>query len=128
MNLSSVYLALAVLGALVPYLFFADFLLDQSPATALPAFLSALFANGAVGGFTADILVASLVFWIWMAEDVRARARTGRPGDRRARMWPFVALNLLIGLSCALPAYLWARSRASIRSRVPHESTRPARA
>jgi hypothetical protein len=27
--------------------------------------------------------------------------------------WPFIAINLLIGLSCALPAYLYVRSRAA---------------
>jgi hypothetical protein len=112
MKLPNVYLALAVLGALVPYVFFADFLRAQSPTTALPAFLSALFANGAVGGFTADILIASLVFWTWMAQDLRERARAGGAGADARRMWPFVVLNLGIGLSCALPAYLWARSRA----------------
>ena len=63
----------------------------------LPAFVGALFANGAAGGFTADLLITSLVFWIYLFN------RSEGPAP-----WPFIALNLLIGLSCALPAYLYA--------------------
>ncbi len=93
--MKSLYLMLAIAGALVPYLFFFDFFTAQG--FDIPAFVSALFSNGAVGGFTADLLISSAVFWAMMAQ---AKAR---------RIWLFVLLNLSIGLSCALPAYLYAR-------------------
>ncbi len=98
MNLRQLYLLLAILGAIVPYVFFVDFALVNG--LNLSGFLTALFANGAVGGFTADLLLSSVVFWLFM-------------GSRKTGPRPtlYVVLNLTIGLSCALPAYLWASSR-----------------
>lgn len=96
----NLYLVLAVAGAVVPYLFFFQFF--GSVGLDLPAFVGALFANGAAAGFTADLLITSLVFWIYLF------SRREGPSP-----WPFIALNLLIGLSCALPAYLCAVTPAN---------------
>jgi hypothetical protein len=95
------YLLLAVVGAVVPWLFFAAFL-DREGVL---AFVPALFANGAAAGFSADVLISSGVFWLWMFADARERGIGGAP--------VCVALNLAIGLSCALPAWLWWRERAT---------------
>jgi hypothetical protein len=97
------YLALAVIGAVVPYLFFFDFI--DSMGLDLAAFIGALFVNGAAGGFTADLLITSAVFWTYMFSCGRGPAP-----------WLFIALKLTIGLSCALPAYLYA---STIRSPDP---------
>ena len=96
--MKNVYLLLAVLGAVVPYLFFFEFFAESGIDLAL--FVAALFANGAAGGFTADLLITSSVFWVYMF--------TRREGPAP---WLFVLLNLTIGLSCALPAYLYAVTR-----------------
>lgn len=88
------YLLLAIIGALVPLAFFAGFFADAG--FSLPVFARALFVNGAAGGFAADLLITSLVFWIAMF------SRPAGPSP-----WPFIVLNLCIGLSCALPAYLY---------------------
>lgn len=96
------YLLAAVVGAIVPGVFFAQFI--QLNGLDLPAFVSALFVNGAAGGFSSDLLISSVVFWAFMFQ--RARANAGPPP------WLFVALNLGIGLSCALPAYLYAVAKA----------------
>jgi len=105
--MKTLYLLAAVAGAVVPYVFFTGFF--ASHGLDLPAFLRALFANGAAGGFSADLLISSLVFWLFMA---------GRSGPAA---WPFVLVNLTIGLSCALPAYLYVCERraglASVESR-----------
>ena len=93
--MKNLYLVLAIVGAVVPYLFFFSFI--DTAGFDLGAFVSALFVNGAAGGFTADLLITSAVFWIYMF------TRQGGPGP-----WLFVVLNLSIGLSCALPAYLYA--------------------
>jgi hypothetical protein len=93
--MKNLYLVFAIIGAVVPYLFFVDFISSQG--LDLPAFVGALFANGAAGGFTADLLITSMVFWIYMFN------RRNGPAP-----WLFIALNLTIGLSCALPAYLFA--------------------
>ena len=105
MNTKILYLVLALAGAIVPYFFFLQHFGEAgfSPQ----AFVSALFVNGAAGGFSTDLLISSLVFWIAMFE---FRSRNGWPAP-----WPFIVVNLLIGLSCALPMYLYARqaSRAT---------------
>lgn len=97
------YLVLAVLGAIAPYFFFFQFF--SSEGINLTGFVSALFDNGAAAGFSADLLITSLVFWIAMYQQ-RGKGRGPNP-------IPFVALNLLVGLSCALPAYLYAREGES---------------
>ena len=94
----SLYLSLAIAGAILPYVFFSTFTANHG--LDLAAFVAGVFANGAAGGFTADLLISSLVFWIWMF------SRTEGP-----RPWLFIVLNLTIGLSCALPAYLYATTR-----------------
>jgi len=97
----SIYLALAIIGTIIPLAFFAQFFLGDELSTTLPGFVPALFINGATAGFTVDLLISSFVFWVFI-------------WDRRARgpkMLPFIVLNLLVGLSCALPAYLYASVR-----------------
>ena len=99
----SFYLLAAIVGAVVPYVFFFQQFADTG--VDLASFVSALFATPAASGFTADLLISSFVFWAWML------ARRNRPGGAPAPGL-FVVLNLTIGLSCALPAYLWVASGA----------------
>lgn len=101
MSRGSLYLLLAAVGAVVPWLFFAGFFASQGVAG---DFVGALFVNGAAGGFSADLLISSLVFWIFLVPEAR-RAGVARP-------WLYVVVNLVIGLSCALPLFLWQRERA----------------
>ena len=105
MSRATLYLVLAVLGAIVPYLFFFRFFAAEGLTG---DFLGACFANGAAGGITADLLGSSIVFWLYLFPEAR---RVGV-----ARRWVYVAVNLLVGLSCALPLFLWARERALQRS------------
>ena len=92
--MKNTYLVLAVIGAVVPYIFFVSFFMEHG--VSLPSFISGLFANGAAGGFSADILISSAVFWTYMLSQ--------KNGPKPAL---FMVLNLTIGLSCALPAYLY---------------------
>lgn len=100
MKQETAYLILAVMGAAIPLVFFADF--AAAEGVDIIAFVRALFVNGAAGGFTADLLISSFVFWIYMYSN----QSTG------PKPWAFIAINLCIGLSCALPAYLWAKQRS----------------
>lgn len=96
MKLKTVYLVMAVLGAAVPMSFFVAF--GAENGISLTSFIAALFANSAAGGFTADLLITSLVFWIYLWSQ----------RGKGPKAWPFIVINLGIGLSCAFPAYLWA--------------------
>jgi hypothetical protein len=93
------YLILAILGAIVPYLFFFQFF--ASEGLNLGRFVGAAFANGAAGGFSTDLLFTSFVFWAYM---FYLRKKEGGPHPLL-----FIILNLTIGLSCAFPAYLYAK-------------------
>lgn len=99
--MKNVYLILAIVGAVVPYVFFLDFFAAEG--LHLPGFAMALFVNGAAGGFAADVLISSAVFWVYLF------SRSDGPNP-----WLFVALNLTIGLSCALPAYLYVTSKSAV--------------
>jgi len=99
--MKKLYLVLAIVGAILPYVFFIQFL--QTEGFDLPAFIRASFANSAAGGISADLFFASFVFWLFMFMQ-RKRAKGPSP-------YLFIVLNLAIGLSCALPAYLYARER-----------------
>ena len=61
--MKKLYLSLAIIGAIVPYIFFFQFI--QAEGLNIPAFISALFVNGAAGGFSADLLLASCIFWLF---------------------------------------------------------------
>ncbi len=109
MSTKSIYLAVAVAGAVVPYVFFTSFI--SSEGLDLPAFVSALFANGAAGGFSADLLISSFVFWLWSFHDARQ--------FRVPNWWLMPVINLVIGLSASLPLYLYLRhDRAALASRL----------
>ena len=54
---------------MIPWLFFAGFFAAHGAAPA--GFLGALFANGAAGGFAADVLISLLVFWVLSFTDAR---------------------------------------------------------
>ena len=99
--MKTLYLVLAIIGAVLPYAFFIQHF--SSEGVSLPGFVAALFANPAAGGFTADLLFTSIVFWVFM---VHQRRRGRGPGPII-----FIVLNVLIGLSCAFPAYIYARER-----------------
>lgn len=96
------YFGLAVLGTVIPYFFFIQYF--STEGVNLPGFVSALFANGAAAGFSSDLLITSVVFWIAMFYQ-RRKADGPQP-------FVFIVLNLVIGLSCALPAYLYARENS----------------
>lgn len=93
------YLFAAILGAILPDIFFPQYF--SNSGLSLRWFVSALFGNGASAGFTADLLFTSFVFWLFMVIQQRMN---GGPK-------PYIntLLNLKIDLSCALPAYLYAR-------------------
>lgn len=93
-----IYLILAILGAIIPYLFFFQFF--ELNGYNLSAFMDASVVNHAAAGISADVLFASFVFWVYMF----VQQRQGGPNPAL-----FIVLNLTIGLSCALPAYLYAQ-------------------
>lgn len=93
------YLALALLGTVVPWWFFANFF--SAEGFNVPLFLKSLFINGAAGGFSADVLISILVFWIWSFYDARK--------NNIKHWWAVIPAGFCVGLSLALPLYLFFR-------------------
>lgn len=101
MSVRTFYLASAVVGTIVPWLFFGSFFALHGPD--VPLFLQSLFANGAAGGFSADVLICIAVFWVWSWRDA---AR-----NNVKRWWLVLPASFCVGLSLALPLYLYLRER-----------------
>lgn len=100
--LKNFYLGAAVLGTVIPWLFFGSFF--ASEGIDIPLFIESLFANGAAGGFSADILISIAVFWVWSYTDAQA--------NRIERWWWVLPAGFTVGLSLALPLYLYLREDA----------------
>ena len=96
------YLLSAIAGGVLPYVFFIRYFATEG--LSLGGFVRALFVNAAAGGFATDLVLTSAIFWIFMFHQ-KSREKGPSP-------IPFIVLNLLVGLSCAFPAYLYSRERA----------------
>lgn len=97
-----VYLLLAILGFVLPYSQLIPFVAHNG--LDLQLFWSQLFINNISSGFALDLFVSSLVFWIFVfKEGTRLQMKL---------LWVYILLNLTVGLSFALPLFLWMRLRS----------------
>ncbi len=95
----ALYAALCVLGTILPYGAFAPFLIEQGAAPGL--LVRELFGSPVPAFFGWDVIVSSLVLWIFVFAEGRRLGMT--------HLWVYVAANLAVGVSLALPLFLWAR-------------------
>lgn len=101
MTIRNVYLLLAVIGTVIPWLFFGSFFAQHG--IDIPLFLQSLFVNGPAGGFSADVLITIAIFWLWSWRDA-ARHNV-------ASWWLVLPASFFVGLSLAFPLYLYLRER-----------------
>jgi len=97
------YAALAVVGAIMPYVIFLPWLAEYGADVRL--FVAQLFATGPATIFAADVLFAAGVFILFVIVEGR------RLGMRHLWLPPVVVFT--IGLCCALPLFLAMRERAT---------------
>ncbi|MDP3628397.1 MAG: DUF2834 domain-containing protein [Hydrogenophaga sp.] len=97
-----VLLCLALLGLIVPWYFNIGYVLEGGSFAPAP-FIAAVSANLLTTGITWDVYLAATAFSVWLLTDA------GTAGVRRP--WLYVALTFGIGLSFALPLYLFMRNR-----------------
>lgn len=102
MSMRTLYGALAIAGAVLPYLFFVPWVrdngLDWGKFFALP------FVNAPSALFASDLLYAAAVFMLFALIEGR------RVGVRP--LWLAPVVIWIVGLCCALPLFLWLRERA----------------
>lgn len=98
-NLKVFYIVAAVLGAVIPWIFFAQFFVQNG--FNLPLIVQSLFVNGASGGFSADVLISIVVFLVWSFSDSKKH--------NIRNWWLVLPASCTVGLSLALPLYLILR-------------------
>lgn len=96
------YLLAAAAGAVVPYAVLIPAI--RARGIDVGAFVGGLFANPAAAVFSLDAMMASAVFLALVVVE-------GRRADM-PRLWLYPVLNLVFGLSCAMPFFLAMRERA----------------
>lgn len=95
------YLILCILGTVLPYSQFVPFLIENG--LDLKLFWKQLFANQISSFFSIDLIVSSLVLWIFVFwEGSRLKMKN---------LWVYIASNLLVGISLGLPLFLLMRQR-----------------
>lgn len=109
MTRKNFYLTMAIIGTVVPWLFFAAFFSQNGPD--IPMFLSSLFANGAAGGFSTDVLISIIVFWVWSRNDATV--------NNINHWWLVLPASATVGLSLAFPLYLYLREISETRDIAP---------
>ena len=101
MNRRNVYLVLALLGFVLPYWFFFKFL--SVNGLNVPLLVQELFANSISTFFAVDLIISFIVFWIYMVgEATRLQMKN---------WWFYILASLTVGLSFALPLFLYFRER-----------------
>ena len=99
MKPKSLYLGLCVIGTVLPYSQFLPFLREHGLNIRLV--VQQLFANRISGFFALDVLVSSVVLWIFVCVEGR---RAAMP-----RLWLPLAASLTVGVSLGLPLFLYMR-------------------
>lgn len=95
------YLILAILGFVAPYYFFLQ--ISGENGFDLVQLIQPMFANNLLRGVTMDLLVSVIVFWVYVfAEANKLQMRNP---------WLYLLATLLVGLSFALPLFLYFRER-----------------
>jgi hypothetical protein len=93
------YLALCIIGTLLPASQLMVFIREHG--LNVLALFEQLFSNPAGRFFGADVIVSSVVLWVFVFVDGR------RDGVRW--LWLPILANLLIGVSSGLPLFLYMR-------------------
>ena len=94
-----IYLILSVLGLILPYYFLIRFIAENGLDLAL--LVQQMFGTPIAAFFSMDVIVSSLVLWAFVFSEGR------RLGMRN--LWVYVLLNLMVGVSLALPVFLYVR-------------------
>lgn len=99
--LQATYLILCILGTVLPYTQFVPFLIENGFDIKL--FLDQLFANRISAFFGIDVIVSSLILWIFVfTEGARLKMKN---------LWIYVVTNLVVGVCLGLPLFLLMRQR-----------------
>lgn len=96
---AGLYLVLCLAGTALPLWQFLPFLRDHG--LDFPLFFQQLFANPVSGFFGMDVVVSSVVLWVFVSPKAAGSASniSGAP----------IVANVLVGVSLGLPLFLYMR-------------------
>jgi hypothetical protein len=95
------FLFAAILGTVLPLSYFVPFL--AAHGLDVPLFFRQLFQNNVSAFFGMDVIVSSVVLWLFVFSEGRRR------GMRN--LWLYVVCSLTVGVSLALPLFLFFHER-----------------
>lgn len=95
------YLVAAILGTALPLSQLIPFL--AAYGFDVPELFRQLFQNHSSAFFGLDVIVSSVVLWMFVFSEGRRRGMKN--------LWLYVACNLVVGVSLALPLFLFFRER-----------------
>ena len=98
MNRKTIFLVLTIIGFIAPYYFFL-----QVHEFDLNALFQQFIASKMLSGVAMDLLVSVIVFWFFLFTEAK------KLNMRNA--WVYPLATLLVGLSFALPLFLYFRER-----------------
>ena len=100
-GLRASYLLLAVIGTIAPMLFYVPWM--QANNACIFNLLAAWKANGATLGLYCDLVISALALNLWIVAETYIRKD----------YWVLICVPAiyLIGVSCALPLFLFLRTR-----------------
>jgi phosphate/sulfate permease len=99
MSRKLVYLILAIIGFILPYYFLISFLMTHGLAARV--FLNQLIGTPISTFFATDLLISCVVFMKFLKGEAERHAMK--------HQWVYWISLLTVGLSFALPLFLWAR-------------------
>ena len=98
MNRKNIFLFLAIIGFIAPYYFFL-----QVREFDLAGLLQQVSASRILGGLAIDLLVSVIVFWFFLFTEARKL--------QMKNAWVYLLATMLVGISFALPLFLYFRER-----------------
>jgi len=101
MSRKNIYLVLALLGLLIPYWFFFQFFNQNGLNFGL--LVQQALVNPVSIAFTVDLVLSTVIFWIYMFSEANKL--------QMKNFWLYLVASLTIGLSFALPLFLYFRER-----------------
>jgi len=97
----TIYLVSAVLGLLLPYYFLFAFL--GAHGFDLPLLIQQIFANQVSTFFAVDLIISIFIFWFYTYHEATKL--------KMKSWWVYILASLTVGLSFALPLFLYFREK-----------------
>ncbi len=106
--MKKVYLFLSIVGLIVPYYFFVPFIVEHG--FNLTLFFQEIFANQNSSFAAADLFISSVILWLFIyRESQKYQIKT---------WWIAIIANLTVGISLALPLFLYWRESAIANKQI----------